>query len=74
MEKSHKTGSDYHWYRWTMWFLWKEDVKPTDICHWLFAICGEKEPAIAAVHGWYPNTPKEWFHENRSSQEDGSNV
>jgi hypothetical protein len=53
-----------------MWFLWK-DVKPTDICHWLTAICDEKAPAMAAVHEWYLNTPKEWFHETRSSQEDG---
>jgi len=74
MEKSHKTESDYHGYRWTMRFLWKEDVKTTDICHWLSAICGEKAPAMAAVHEWYLNTPKELFHETGSSQDDGSNV
>jgi len=31
MDKSRKMEGDYHGQRWTTWFLWKEDIKPSHI-------------------------------------------
>ena len=79
MNESRKVEVDYLEQRWTTWFLWKEGIKPSDICCRECAACGERAPvystvfrgvwclnsgkeiAQAAVHGWYHNTPKEWF-------------
>jgi hypothetical protein len=34
-----------------MWFLWKGDIKPSDI-HQLSAVCEEKAPACRTEHNW----------------------
>ena len=51
MDKSRKMEGDYHGQRWTMWFLWKEGIKPSDIRQ-LPAVCGEKAPAHSTVLNW----------------------
>jgi hypothetical protein len=38
-----KIEVNYDRQRWAMWFLWKGDIKPSDI-HQLSAVCGEKAP------------------------------
>jgi hypothetical protein len=52
---------DRHGQRWTMWFLWKEDVKLLDIHCWLSAQCGEKGLASSIVFScvWRFNIVKE---------------
>ena len=40
---------DYHGQRQTTWFLFKEDVTPSDIQRRLSAVCGQKAPASITV-------------------------
>jgi hypothetical protein len=42
---------NYHGQRWTMWFLWKEGIKPSHICNlWRKSIA--KAPACSTVFSW----------------------
>jgi hypothetical protein len=41
----------YDGQRWTVWFLWKGGVKPSDI-HQLLAVCMEKAPARRTELKW----------------------
>jgi len=68
-------------------FLWKGGIQPSDIYHWLSAVCGEKAPACstcsagyraltqAVVYKYYYSTRKELFSEAiLGTQGDGSDV
>jgi hypothetical protein len=42
---------DYHGHRQNTWFLWKEDIKLSDISQ-LSLVCGDKAPAYSIVFIW----------------------
>jgi hypothetical protein len=46
-----KIEGNYDGQRWTMWFLWKGDIKPSDI-HQLSTVCEEKAPACRTERNW----------------------
>ena len=52
MDKSRKMEGDYHGQGWTIWFLCKEGITPSDIQRWLSVVCGEKVPAYSTVFSW----------------------
>jgi len=49
MNKSCKMVVDYLEQRWLTWFLWKEGIKPSDICFRECAACGESAPVCSTV-------------------------
>jgi hypothetical protein len=52
MDKICKMEGDYHEQRRTTWFLWEEDVAPSDIHRRLSAVCGQKAAARSTVFSW----------------------
>jgi hypothetical protein len=52
MDRSSKIEGDNQGQRLTTWFLWKEDVKPSDIRRRLSAIGGKEAPARSNVFNW----------------------
>ena len=42
----------YHGKKWTMWLMWKEGVKLSDIHHRLSAVHGKKVPACSTLFSW----------------------
>jgi hypothetical protein len=46
---------DYRGQKWTTWFLWKEDLRPSDIRSLLYEICGQKTPARSTAFNWAGN-------------------
>jgi len=50
--KSRRLEGDYHGQRLTVWFVWKESVRPSDIERCLCAVCGNKSPASDTVSNY----------------------